>query len=86
MSTDQLEQRLAAVEQALADMRQQVDALTTDVQPKKWWERIGREMTPEQEEAFREMVEFGRYFRKTGKEPPPEWKPGDPIPEPEFEP
>ena len=38
-----------------------------------------------QREAFDEMVEYGRYYRKTGTEPPPDWKPGDPIPEVEFD-
>lgn len=35
--------------------------------------------------GFEEMVAYGRYYRLTGKDPPPDWKPGDPIPEPDEE-
>ncbi len=34
---------------------------------------------------FDEAVEYGRYFRITGREAPRDWKPGDPIPEPEWD-
>ena len=85
MSTEQLEQRVAAIEKTLADIQQQVAALVNGGQPKKWQPPGPRPMTPEDEEAFQYMVEFGRYYRKAGKEPPPDWKPGDPIPDPDPE-
>ena len=33
---------------------------------------------------FDNAVEYGRYFRITGLEAPPDWKPGDPIPKPVY--
>lgn len=35
--------------------------------------------------GFGDVIAFGRYFRITGQLPPDDWKPGDPIPEPEVE-
>lgn len=84
MSADQLDQRLAVIEKTLADIQRQVDGIAADQRSRRWWERVGREMTPEQQQVFDEMTAYGRYFRKTGQEAPPEWKPGDPIPEPEW--
>ena len=73
-----LEQRVAALEQTVAELKH-------DTMPAngKWWEQIGGPMRPELREAFDRMTEYGRYFRKTGREAPSDWKPGDPIPEPE---
>jgi hypothetical protein len=86
MSADQLERRLTAIEHALADIQRRLDAVPGIPAQGKWWESVGLpEMTAEEREMFDEMVEYGRYFRKTGKEPPPDWKPGDPIPEPESD-
>ena len=85
MSTEQLEQRLTAVEKALADVQQKVDAISSGTPTTKWWERIGRQRTPEEQTTFDEAMAYGRYYRKTGQEPPPDWKPGDPIPEPDFD-
>ncbi len=31
---------------------------------------------------FDELMAHGGYIRRTGQLPPPDWKPGDPIPEP----
>jgi Ni/Co efflux regulator RcnB len=78
MTTEQLEQRVAALEQTVADLQQKI---STNPQSGKWWERIVRPMSPKEQEAFERMIQFGRYFRKTGREAPPEWQPGDPIPE-----
>ena len=76
MSTEQLEQRLAAVEKALAEVQQQVDTLRNGVS-KPW-----QPSTPEEEEEY--LRASALYYRKLGKEPPPDWKPGDPIPDPEW--
>lgn len=51
----------------------------------KWWELPGPPQSPELLEALKEAEAYGRYFRKTGREAPPDWKPGDPIPEPRDE-
>jgi hypothetical protein len=87
MPESNLEDRVSKLERTLEDVKQQLDALGEVPNPKsRWWERIGNKpMTAEEQEAFDAMVEYGRYYRRTGKEPPPDWKPGDPIPEPEFE-
>ena len=78
IATEQLEQRVAALERIVADLQQKVAAGP----PGKWWEQVGRPLSPEQREAFDQAAEYGRYFRKTGQMPPEDWKPGDPIPEP----
>jgi len=85
MSNEQLEQRLAAVEKAVAEMQQKIDALTKVAPPGNWWAQIGRERTPEEQQAFEDAMAYGRYYRITGKDPPPDWKPGDPIPDPDPE-
>ena len=36
-------------------------------------------MTEEEERDWFAATEYGRYFRRTGREAPPDWKPGDPI-------
>lgn len=68
----------------MADLRGQVATLTGKPDP-KWWETIGRDRTPEELQTFDEAMAYGRYFRITGKDPPPDWKPGDPIPEPDYD-
>lgn len=83
MSTEQLEQRLAAVEEMLAEVQRKLDVLNPAEPQKPWWERIGRLMTPEQEHGFSDAMAYAKYFRMTGQDPPPGWKPGDPIPEPD---
>ncbi len=74
-----LEERVAALEQSVAEWRQSHTAgpPTTG----KWWEQVGAPFNDDP--IFNEMVEYGRYSRKTGREAPPDWKPGDPIPEPD---
>lgn len=82
MSADQLEQRLAAIEQTLAEIKQRLD---TAIGPKKpWWERI-TPIPEEDRQAAEEAAAYGRYWRKTGREAPPDWNPGDPIPEPDAD-
>ncbi len=73
-----LEQRVAALEQEMAALKSKSAVPANG----KWWEQVGRPMRPELEEAFDRMLAFGQYFRKTGREAPPDWQPGDQIPEP----
>ncbi len=84
MSNEQLEQRLAAVEKAVAEMQQKIDALANGAAQKRWQPPVLPTlppMTPEEAERFEAVRQ---YIRKTGNEPPPGWKPGDPIPDPEW--
>jgi glucan phosphorylase len=84
MSNEQLEQRLAAVEKAVAEMQQKIDALTNGATQKRWQPPVLPPlppMTPEEAERFEAVRQ---YIRKTGDAPPPDWKPGDPIPDPEW--
>lgn len=79
MSTDQLEQRLTAVEKAVEAVNARIDQLSTS-QAKGILSVVGSMKDfPE----FEDVVAYGRYFRKTGQLPPPGWRPGDPIPEPD---
>ncbi len=82
MAEQTLEERVAALERSLAALQQQVGAPATK---KNWWEDIGRTMDPEEEAAFKDALAYGRYFRKTGREAPPDWMPGDPIPESNYD-
>ena len=70
-----LEQRVAALERSVAELKGNAPPANA-----KWWEQVGGPMRPELCEAFDRMVEYGRYFRQTGREAPPDWKLGDPIP------
>ena len=72
MAEPTLEDRVAALEQTVAEMQKQLPQVAANG---KWWEAIGKPMRPELQEAFDRMVEYGRYFRKTGREAPPDWKP-----------
>jgi hypothetical protein len=84
MTNEQLEQRVQALEKEMAELRSQL-AVLSDKPAQKWWEKIGREHTPEELQTAQDANAYGRYYRVTGKEPPPDWKPGDPIPEPDYD-
>lgn len=83
MAEQTLEERLAALEQKMT----RVESALPVAPPArtKWWELPGPPPSPELLEAMTEAEAYGRYFRKTGREAPPDWKPGDPIPEPNFD-
>jgi hypothetical protein len=83
MSAEQLEQRLAAIERTLADVVQRLDALKGSAPPQSGWVPMLPPMDSEEAKVFEEAMAYGRYYRKTGKDAPPDWKPGDPIPEPD---
>ena len=72
-----LEQRVAALEKVVATL--QAGALAANG---RWWEAMGPTVAPQDREAFDQAMEYGKYFRMTGRMPPDDWKPGDPIPEP----
>jgi len=81
MSASALERRVAILEGAVAVLEEQVKQVT--VPAKKGILSIVGSMADMP--GFDDVVAYGRYFRVTGKEAPPDWKPGDPIPEPEYE-
>lgn len=80
MSERSLEERVTALEQVVAELRQKL----AQARPNKNWLQRLPPLTPEQLRAHEEAAEYGRYFRKTGQQPPPDWKPGDPIPGPDW--
>lgn len=84
MTTERLEQRVQALEKEMAELRGQMATLTGKPDP-KWWEKIGHDHTPEELKVAEEANAYGRYFRVTGKMPPEDWNPGDPIPEPDYD-
>lgn len=51
---------------------------------KKWWDREPIARTPEELMTFDEMTAYGKYYRLTGRDAPPDWVPGDPFPDPEY--
>ncbi len=59
-----LEQRLAAVEQALADLQRR---LASGPAPSSWLDRVTGSITDE--ETFREILELGRTFRSADRPP-----------------
>ena len=85
MTTDQLEQRLKGIEAAVTDIRDKLDQLISGPNPKsRWWEQLGPPLSDDAAGLLDELAPRARYFRQTGEWPPPEWNPGDPIPEPEH--
>jgi hypothetical protein len=76
MSQATLEDRVAALEAEVAELKRAS-------KPWKFLETPRKPPTPEEEQVMLEAEAYGRYWRKTGKEAPDDWKPGDPIPEPD---
>jgi hypothetical protein len=85
MSEQTLEARVAALEARVAELTRLVKPATARPgRPATWAELLNRPpLPPDLHEAFDAMNAYGRYYRRTGKEPPADWKPGDPIPEPD---
>lgn len=79
MTEPTLESRLEEVEKGLAELRHHL--LQPPVETTKGILSIAGTMTNYPE--FDELVEHGKYIRRTGQLPPPDWKPGDPIPGPD---
>ena len=79
MTESTLEARVAAVEKSLAQVQQQLRQPAAPAA--KGILSIAGTMTDYPE--FDELMAHGKYIRQTGRLPPPDWKPGDPIPEPE---
>ncbi len=78
MTLEELETRLTKAEQA-------IEALQADAPARRrWWERPRPDATPVMEEDLKVMEAYSKYIRRTGNSPPPDWKPGDPIPDPDH--
>jgi hypothetical protein len=88
MSLEQLERDVAELKQQVAGLLAQQQATPKIIGPSpysRWWEKLPPPLTyveTEEERHFSEAVT--KYIRQTGDAPPPDWKPGDPIPEPEH--
>lgn len=63
MATEQLEQRVAAIENTMAEVCRKITALTTRAGAGDWWE-LPNPMSQGEEEAFREMMEHVRRARE----------------------
>ena len=84
MSPLTLEERVQALEKAVAAM-QPGDKVSGPSPYSRWWENLPPPLTyveTEEERIYSEAVT--KYIRQTGDAPPTDWKPGDPIPEPEH--
>jgi hypothetical protein len=83
MSMEQMEARLAAIEGRLAGMDEKLTRLVAGPDPKsRWWEALSSLPPLPPPTAYDEAV--AKYIRQTGDCPPKDWKPGDPIPEPDW--
>ena len=85
MTNDVMQQKIESMELTLAEVQQKLAALESARTKPKWWDKVGRELTPEESATFDEAAAYGRYWRVTGELPPDDWKPGDPIPEPNWD-
>jgi hypothetical protein len=77
MSEQTLEARVTAIEKALERIETRI-AQESAPEPKGLLSVAGSmKGFPE----FEEAMAYGKYVRRTGQLPPPDWNPGDPIPE-----
>jgi hypothetical protein len=78
MTTEQLEQRVTVIEKNVADLRAELSRV---LPANKGILSVAGSMKDFPE--FADVIAAGRYFRVTGRLPPDDWNPGDPIPEPD---
>lgn len=79
MNNMTLEERVDALERAVVELRSGGPSAVAS------WIARQVPMTDTEERAFEEMIAYSEYFRATGLDAPPDWKPGDPIPDPSDE-
>jgi hypothetical protein len=87
MSLEQLEKDVAELKVEVAELLARFPPTPDVAGPDpytRWWESLGPPLSGEAASALDDMEPFARYFRQTGEWPPPAWKPGDPIPEPDH--
>ena len=78
MTTEQLEQRVDAIEKTVAALGARLKQVAP---PEQGILAVSGSMKDYPE--FADVIAAGRYFRATGRLPPDDWNPGDPIPEPD---
>jgi hypothetical protein len=79
MSLEQLEKDVAELRKVVADLQAQVSQLQPRGESRRGVLAIVGSMTAVPQ--FDDVIAYGRYSRLSGKDPPPDWKPGDPIPD-----
>lgn len=86
MSLEQLEKDVAELKVQVAGLlAARPAALQSGPDPySRWWETLGPPLSGEAAAALDDVAPHARYFRQTGEWPPADWKPGDPIPEPDH--
>ena len=80
MAESTLEARLTAVEKSLVEIQRQLVNPPAHSAPKGILSIAG---TMADYPEFDELMAHAKYIRQTGQLPPPDWKPGDPILEPD---
>ena len=83
MTLEELERDVTELRQVVAGLQSQLTAMLADGTPRRGVLSIVGSMKDFPE--FDDVIAYGRYYRMTGKDPPADWKPGDPIPEPDEE-
>jgi hypothetical protein len=78
MAESTLEERVAVLEKAMAELKPAIN------HPDRGGGK-GLGLLFNNDPVFEEMVAYRKYFRKSGQLPPDDWNPGDPIPEPSEE-
>lgn len=85
MTAAELEQRLAAVEASVQQLQASAVASREGAaeDPSAWVARLPK-LSEESARFMEEMEPYQKYMRWTGRWPPDTWKPGDPIPDPDW--
>ena len=82
MSVEQLERDVALLRESVNTLeRKMADLQLAPMSSARFPLRPA--LTAEDIKVFDEIDAYGRYYRQTGRDAPDDWKPGDPIPEPD---
>ena len=81
MTTEELERRVETLENTVLELSNRIGKKPTPPKKRGILSIVG---TMADRPEFDEAIAYGKYFRITGREAPPDWKPGDPIPESEH--
>lgn len=83
MTTEQIEKRFSSIERSISELTGQMRSILGIDPQSRWWQSIPP-VTEEMQKSWNELTPYFQYIRQTGDSPPSDWKPGDPIPEPEH--
>ena len=72
MTTEQLTEDVASLKQSVAELQRKFAELEPNP-VKKWSKREPIAQTPEAQAMFDEMTAYGKYYRITGRDAPPDW-------------